>query len=641
MTDLERKIIEYATEYYTGKSTISDEMFDELVNKLKSENPDSEILNQTGWGYDPKNFKYGTKIDHKYQEAGSIKRKPRSIDAIPDDFKSAPLVRLSAKMDGLSVVIYVKNGLVYLALTRGNGVTGIDVTNKIHKILQNDEKYSTNGIPSNFTGAIRGEVVMSNDNWNKFSEINSDYEDSRNVASGIMNRNSVSDDLQYLSFVPYKITAWEGNDGFFDLRGITTMIDKWFSNSIQYDFVNPSCLTQEFLENKFKEYNETYPSDGVVITKNTLATDKNSLIYDEVAYKFIGDVAEVTVQGVEWNLTRTGMMKPVIIYEPVELSGAVCTRATGFNATFIRDNKIGKGAVLRIVRSGEVIPHILEVIEEADDCLDSIPVNCPKCGSKLEFSGADLFCVNKECFGAGRSELHHWTNVVATVDGLGGKIKEDFFNEFNINSVEDLYSNEQWRVIDKGDDTSITNKKLVEMMDKALNQKVNVQQALVALSIPRLGWKSAEKLEESNLFVDLATYPLMDDMNKELCKDRIRSSVGVATMESIVSNEFKLGRLNFFKGRVVSTNKETDKNKESKGFVVITGKLEFGTRKEFEKVIIDAGYELAGAVNKDVKYLITNTPDSGSSKNRKADELGVEKITEKEFMELIKNESQA
>ena len=182
---------------------------------------------------------------------------------------------------------------------------------------------------------------------------------------------------------------------------------------------------------------------------------------------------------------------------------------------------------------------------------------------------------------------------------------------------------------------SATDKKLAEMWKKLREDPIDPTTALAALNIPRLGWKSANKLSGSQGFDPIINFSLNKCNSVPDLFYVLGDIVGDATARSIIGNIYKLSRLQLIKDRI-KFNNDNKENPELKGEVVITGKLNTCKRSEFEKIIIDAGYSLAPAVKKGVLYLITNTPDSGSSKNRKADELGIKKITEEEFLEMIK-----
>ena len=261
-----------------------------------------------------------------------------------------------------------------------------------------------------------------------------------------------------------------------------------------------------------------------------------------------------------------------------------------------------------------------------------VPHNCPRCGSELFMAGKDLKCTNRDCAGATRSDLQHWTALISEVDGLGGKIKDDFFDTNNIETVEDLYNT--INNIRFGE--SVTDKKLLEMKDKLINQKVDAIRALVALNIPRLGWKSAEKIINNGRFLVLANLPNIVGAEYSTSINIIEETVGQATRKSIELNINKLKRLEFLRGRIVASRK-SEESFESKGEVVITGKLSM-KRSEFEEIIKNAGYTPVGKVNKNTVYLITDNPNGTSSKNKTANELGIPKISESEFMEIINNE---
>lgn len=355
ITELINRIKYNAQCYYEGHPEISDDEFDELVERLHCVDPDNPILTTTGYGYNPSSSK---KVTHMYGGMDSINRKPRYISGIPNDYE---IVRLTPKFDGISGAAYYKNGEFYLGLTRGNGSVGVDCTNKMNMILSDLSKK----IP-NFTGAIRGEFIITNEDWELYKKIHPEAKSQRNVVAGIINRNEIDDDIKYITFIVYKIIANE-NCAFSFLHSGTTSayLDKYFNDSAsEFMIVDKNDLTQEILEDLFNKYKEQYPCDGIVITRDKIKYENNKLIYDEVAYKFNSDVESTEVLNIEWNRTRTGKMTPTIIFRPIDLDGATIRRCSGFNAKFILDNKITKGTRIKIQRSGLVIPDIVEVFSE-------------------------------------------------------------------------------------------------------------------------------------------------------------------------------------------------------------------------------------------------------------------------------------
>lgn len=354
VTELENKIKYYAQKYYEGNPEVSDEVFDGLISELRELNPDSEVLNKTGWGYEPK---VGEKFEHKYQEMGSLP-KTREWKGIPDTFKDGTAVCISQKLDGLSAVAYYEDGNFVQGLTRGNGRVGIDITDKMSGM-----------VPSyieGFTGAVRGELIIPVENWKTMKESNPDLISSRNTAAGIINRKEITDDLRYVHFCVYKVVGCTGELPFKNVLEMREFLKENFIHTVTTEF---PVLESEDFWNLHSEYTfermkeKGYEIDGLVLTKNNFSVDENeAVIYTEYAYKFKSETANVEVLGIEWNLSRLGALKPVVLVEPTELSGCIIKRVTANNARYVVDNKIKVGSRVRITRSGEVIPYIIEVL---------------------------------------------------------------------------------------------------------------------------------------------------------------------------------------------------------------------------------------------------------------------------------------
>lgn len=352
MTELELKIKQYANAYYSGIAEISDEEFDALVDELRRTNPDSEILNSVGWGmdYEPT---YGAKVEHKYQVIGSLD-KVKEVEDIPD--YAFPV--LSAKLDGLSAVLYYNHGVLNKAVTRYKGTYGIDITNKILKVK------NCTVLKDPFTGSIRGELVISNTNWELLKKSKPKYENPRNAVAGLINSKTVSDALKYVSFVTYNILGYENLTTDINQGSVYKfLVDNGFDVA-PHEYENPPYkFTNEKLKALYDKWNSIYPCDGLVIgDMNLTRNNNNAIMYNQISYKFQAESKTTTVIGIEWSLTRTGKIMPVVLVEPTKLSGATVRRCTGNNAKFIQDNKITAGTKVIITRSNEVIPKILSVL---------------------------------------------------------------------------------------------------------------------------------------------------------------------------------------------------------------------------------------------------------------------------------------
>ena len=346
--DLENKIRNYASLYYAGNPEISDDEFDDLVDQLREIDPNSYVLTTVGWGSGVETN--GKKTDHKYQLIGSL-NKIKNVDDIPN--YRFPVV--SAKLDGLSAVLYYKNGKLEKAVTRGNGTQGIDITEKVVRIL--DGKTT---IEPKLTCAIRGELVISVNDWNSIIEADSSLKNPRNTAAGIINRNEITDDIDYVSLVVYNVIGME--DAALDTynqEGLYNLLNNNFTTVCPHEFGINRKLSEIY-----EDYKKLYPCDGIVIGNQMVEHQSNDAMkYDQIAFKFPAEKRVTTVKDIIWTVTRTGRITPVLSVEPVELSGATVSRCTAYNAKFVQDNKIEPGKTIVICRSNEVVPKVLEVLE--------------------------------------------------------------------------------------------------------------------------------------------------------------------------------------------------------------------------------------------------------------------------------------
>ena len=643
MTDRQKLIAEASQAYYsTGTSPLSDAEFDALLEEERRENPNSPVLG-IGHGYQvDKDQRAKKKFPHKYGIVGSLD-KCHDYGELPKNFKDfSRSYWASLKLDGLSCVMYYEKGHMYQALTRGQVVNdismGIDITDKVKKIAPSyiniKDKY--------FTGAVRGEVLMSHNNFNIYKSIYPDASNARNSAAGLMGQNELSEDLKYLDIIVYNIIGHEiFHDGGLDIiheritgkdEHISTHYGEelmWLKLNYKEDHVVPH-MPLDFNESSFMDimgrlrnrWYGTYPADGIVITQSLMTAKNNSVIHNSVAFKFKAEVKETTVTGIEWNLSKTKYLVPTVLVEPVELSGAIVTRTAGYNANYILDSGIGAGAKVRMYRSGEVIPTIDEIIKKVPV---ELPARCPCCEADLVWKGVHLICNNPDCSDMQIQDLLIWCNNIAPVDGLGDTLKLKFFEELlkdnaNIESIYDPNNDHlvTFSRFSSGDPQLGAQYRLfAKMLNGLYNNKVPMYKALLALNIPRLGEVTAKKLAQSPDVIR----SLVDGCYSSL---ELLEIVGEATTGTILENLNKFHRLSYIWTNIDKTVVSADAVK-----VAITGSLSI-PRKDFEKLLEANGFKL-GDISKDTKYLITNTPNSNSSKNAKADKLGIEKITEEEF----------
>lgn len=364
--ELENLIPMYAKAYYSGESLISDAEFDKLTEELERLDPANEILFTPGWGGAESD---GIKKEHKYGLVGSL-TKTREFDKIPDRFRLQEVI-VSPKLDGLSLVAYYENGKLVSALTRGNGQVGIEQYSKAIRII----KYKKD-LPSNFTGAVRGELLIPQHKWQELKN-NSNYSNSRNAVAGIMNmkwdKNFDADLLDYIDFVPYKVIGADKNyieknflneECFISSFIIKCWIEKYFATPAKFIAIK---VTDEKLNELYncEEWNY-YQLDGLVLSNYRIESGNKSgeLVWDEFAYKFKSEQAETKIESITWNLSKNGRLVPQLNLTPVEILETIVRNATGNNAQWIADRNIKIGTRVMIEKKNEIIPAVVAVYNE-------------------------------------------------------------------------------------------------------------------------------------------------------------------------------------------------------------------------------------------------------------------------------------
>jgi len=620
---LQEMLIKASQEYYTsGQSNMTDAEFDAALDQLKAEDPDNPIITQVGHGYSIDADNSGQKVPHKYF-AGSL-AKCHNWQEYPRQFKQDRYqnVGLSVKMDGLSVVMYYISGHLVQALTRGNGSVGFDITAKVKKI----EPTFIDLSDVKFTGAVRGEILMSETKFEEYRKINPDAKNPRNTATGLIKGIYIDEnDLCFLNIIVYTVIGSETHlfDRYTDVMKWLEIqfeghVVKWIMTPL-HEMTFDDEMTQ-FLE----DHPVDFPYDGVVISLPKLLHDGDEIKYDAVAYKFAAENAVTEVVDVEWSLTKTKYLVPRIKVQQVHLSGANIQYATGFNAKFILDNQIGAGAIVRIMRSGEVIPYIQDIVKPADVVL---PATCPCCGEELVWNGVHLQCPNADCGDAAIQNLLIWVKNIAPTFGLGDKLILDFFrSEFEEPSISAVYERGQ---ITNTATYSVQYSLWIKMYNDLFTNKVTLEAALGALNIPRLGEITCRKLACRPELV-LKIYHSAEDNKQLSVTDMIDVStyIGAANTEAIASNLSKFQNLRYIWNNIKFSSEQKDTSSMRK--VAITGKLSV-KRSEFESELLAAGYVASDSVTSDTFALITDDPNSSSSKNVKATKLNVPKLSEHEF----------
>lgn len=611
VANLETLIKYNAKVYYEGHPTISDDHFDYLIEKLRGLDPENKLLTTTGWGYVPEDSNPSLKtVKHTYDLA---KFEGKIYD--PDLIKIPFTKRVATpKYDGGSIILYYVDGILTNAVTRGDGKQGFDVTANFGRIVPtvlNDKSFS---------GMVRGEGIMKTNVFeSKYHP--KGYESARNLSIGWARKAGVSEEeIKDLSFVAYTVRGRCKEPLDTKFKVLDWLKDNNFETA---ERLRISDWSKEALVKIVKKYRHIYGIDGIVVTSIDYdeQADGTYVPKKEVAYKIRAATREVTVGKITWDVTRTCKVVPVVWFNKVKLAGANITKATGFNAEFISRNKIAPGARIVIQRSGEVIPNIIDVKKPVEPVL---PTTCPICNHKLERIGTDLWCINNTCPAHISNTLHHFIKTMAPVKGLGDTLIDQFIKYFVINDIKDIYSidESQLELLTTNNGVGSQSVNLLKQMLKKLKLfPLEFKTLLVSLNIKGLSTKAAEKLQDLYKVphIDQEDYIVNSGVNKTV-KNSLFTNNGLKLINEVL--EFV---------EVTSSDKSSIEV-PTKLKVAITGKLSL-SRKKLVKLLENAGVKEV-SINK-ADFLLTNTPDSTSNKNKVANKLGLDKVTEESLQRYL------
>lgn len=629
MSFLQDKIKEASQKYYSGEeSGVSDEQFDEMLEELREQDPNDPILTATGHGYVVElDSTEGMKVRHHYGDVGSLNKCHNW-----KEYKGAKSCIASLKLDGLSVVLYYESGKLTQALTRGKDNIGIDITNKVKAILP--EECHTLSCPGQFgTCGVRGEILMSYPNFQEFLQIHPEAKNPRNSAAGLINGNEITEEFKFLDIVVYNVVGIESSTLSYcpNYEELHQWLCKNFTDVVKCE---PLELDEEdfdaamdFLQSKWYGY---YPADGIVLSNLwTVVCDlgqrRYEIAYDSIAYKFPTKSKKTRVAEVEWNLSKTRYLIPVVNFEPIDLAGTTVSKATGINAQYILENRIGPRAVIEVTKANEIIPQIIKIHHPSDE-EELVPVICPECGHELIWNGVHLQCVNRGCMNGSVQDVLVWMDKIAPYDNLGDSLRLKFLNDMfgERLSIEEIYRHGPINYVET---KTIRYNDFQKAFNKMFRKDIKLSDAIEALNIPRIGPITSQKLARHPDAVKAMLYYTVSD-----CDDEPRPLydwlIGDANFKSLEEHYWKLTRLWNIKDNIIWEEDEVEQN----GKVAITGKLSV-KRQEFELELKRYGYEPVSTINKETKFLVTDDPTTSTSKNLKADKLGITKITEQEFRE--------
>lgn len=552
---------------------------------------------------------------------------------------------LSWKLDGLTIVLTYENGTLSKAVTRGNGEVGEVVTNNAKTFINLPHKIAYKG-----KLIIRGEAVISYDDFNKINEEipeeGAKYKNPRNLCSGSVRQlNNEITAKRNVRFIAFNYVSQGGSDTDFKLR--SEQFD--FLKKQGFEVVEYHKVTEDSILDKISYFakmvaNYPIPSDGLVLTYNDIEYGRSlgrtaKFPRDSIAFKWADETANTHLIDMEWSPSRTGLINPVAIFEPVELEGTTVSRASVHNVSIVKSLMLGIGDEISVYKANMIIPQIKENFTKSGNL--TIPKFCPACSEKTQIKNENgvetLYCVNEAC---PAKQIKRFSLFVSRdamkIDGLSEATLEKFISVGFIKKLSDIYKLAEHKEaicnMDGFGDKSY--EKLISSIEKS--RDVLLPNLIYALGILNVG------LSNAKIICKAFDYDIEKIKNATVEEIAVTDNIGDVIATSVFDFFHDSEKLSEFNELVNELNilipekKETNSNIVGKTFV-ITGSLNtYENRNALKDLIESLGGKVAGSVSAKTDYLINNDVTSNSSKNKKAKELNVQIISEEDFNELIK-----
>ncbi len=549
---------------------------------------------------------------------------------------------LSWKLDGLTIVLKYNNGTLEQAITRGNGEIGEDVTH-------NARVFSNLPVSIPFKGelVLRGEGVIP---YSTFDRINEElgeeeqYKNPRNLCSGTVRQlNSEIAAKRNVKFFAFTLVSAEGEE----ISDSKAENMKWMAQ-MGFDVVEHVMVTAENVAEEVENFrsrieDNDIASDGLVMTFDSISYSQSlgrtsKFPKDSIAFKWADEMAETTLREIEWNTSRTGLMNPVAIFDPVDLEGSTVSRASVHNVSILKELKLSIGDKIKVYKANMIIPQIAENLT-GEVSTAEIPANCFVCGGETEVrklrDGEALYCTNPNCSAQRIQALSHFVSRDAmNMEGLSEETLKKFLEKGFVENYPDIFRLEEHKdeitEMEGFGEKSYNN--LIASIEKA--KDVELPNFIYALGINHVGLRNA-KLLCSNFDFDLEK--IKGATEEELVQVE---GFGVIIAHSIAQyfrQEEHLAlladALTYLRLKEVEQT-ETGESPLNGLTFVVTGDLEhFANRKELQALIEQGGGKVTGSVTKKTNFLINNDIHSASSKNKKAAELGIPILSEQDFIE--------
>lgn len=620
---LEREILKHKALYYQGRPIISDVEYDQLEEELKKHDPKNPVLSVVG--------SLSTNTDKIKHDKKMLSLEKTYVVEDLISWANEREVLSTFKVDGISCSIIYKNGELLLGKTRGDGSFGENITSKILWISK---------IPKHLSGKfqnleIRGELFCHEEDFfhlsNEMEQLGLERPTSqRNIVAGLMGRKENLELCRYISFQSFDVITDEVN---FKKEEEKFKILNELGFELPVFEVHRKATTIQKAIEEAKEFMSEgdYQIDGLVFTYNEiklheeLGETAHHPRY-KIAFKFQGEVKQTTIKEITWQVSRNGILTPVAEVEPVELSGAVIKRVTLHNFGMVKQHNLKCGDRIEIIRSGEVIPKFLSVVESGSFEFQA-PLKCPSCGEMVRAEEIRIYCDNESCPDKTREELLNFVQKIG-IEDLSEKRLEELLTAKMIAKISDLFklTIDDLLKLEKVKEKLAT--KLIENISKV--KKTDLITFLSSLGISGGAFSKCEK-------VVYGGFDTIEKIKKITIEDlmKIEGFAEKSSQEFYESLKSKYSLIDeLVKAGFEFEVQEKKETKISGKKICITGALS-EKREAIEDRIRLCGGIVVSSVSKNTDLLVTNETDSTSSKYKKALELKIQIITEQDLKNLM------
>ena len=551
-------------------------------------------------------------------------------------------VLMSWKMDGLTVVLTYRDGKLYKAVTRGNGEVGEVITNnaKVFKNVPVQIAYQGELI-------LRGEAVIGYKDFEKINQeiedVDARYKNPRNLCSGSVRQlNNQITAKRNVMFYAFTLVQADGVD-FLNSRACQM---EWLKSqgftTVEYYMVTRDTVEDEVAKFSSKISENDFPSDGLVLTYDDIAYGRSlgrtaKFPRDSFAFKWQDEIRETVLREIEWSPSRTGLINPVAIFDPVELEGTTVSRASVHNISIMEELELGIGDKIEVYKANMIIPQIAENLTRSG--VKDIPCKCPVCQGETKIrqvgNAKALYCMNPECQAKHVKSFALFVSRDAlNIEGLSEATLEKFISRGYIHTFADIFHLDQYKEkIQKMEGFGEKSyKKLTESIEKA--RTTTLPRVIYSLGIAGIGLANAKVIcrelkydVESLLKVSEEELNEIQGVGEVLAKAFVGYFADAKHVENFrrLLNELTIPEETVTKQQIF----------EGVNFVITGSVKHFANRGEVKELIESLGGKVTGSVTSKTNYLINNDVTSTSSKNKKANELGIPIISEETFLELV------